>query len=520
MKKIYFSILSVILLSIGAQAQNITKGVAFSTGGSFMAPGNHVKLYAMETDSFGSWVVDSIPGDFSNQVVVESHFAYVHVGRAGGNPAGMDRIYKYDLLVSQTSSPIDSTLEIPGIQSFEISGDRIIISKGYPASANFVEVVDKYDLQNNLYTDNAIMAGCAGISIMNNKAYIASTDFVVNAGEVHIIDLGSAISNEGSIILDTLSTGAAEIFAENGMVYLTNKRYRPDYSTWYAGVTTLNLTDSTFSTDTTGLTAAKGFDFYNSMILGNFGAPLETYDIANGTRNTLFNDYCSAAKKDPNGNHYVVQNTDFFSVGSISVFDATGTVMGTASTDISGTALAIATNNLPTAVNDTLVNPTFSGVFLTIDAMVNDYDMDGDVFQINKIVAQATNGIATVGAVNIGYEATVVGAVADSFSYMITDVWGDSSIATVYLTFPTSVNEVNASSTSIYPNPANNVVNITAENGTIDTIQIIDLSGRTVIVTNSSNMNETINVSELNTGVYFVKVSINGNVETHRLIIQ
>ncbi len=520
MKKIYFSILSVILLSIGAQAQNVTKGVVFTTGGSFAAPGNHVKIYAMETDSFDTWVIDSILGDFSNKVVMESHFAYVHVGRAGGNPAGMDRIYKYDILTSQSSSPIDSTLEISGIQSFEISGDRIIISKGYPSSANFVEVVDKNNLQTSLYNDVTIMGSCAGIALMDNKAYIASTDFGANAGVIHVIDLGSTISNEGSIVMDTLSTGASQIYAENGMVYLTNKRYRPDYSTWYAGVSVLNLTDSTFTTDTTGLTSATGFDFYNSMILGDFGAPIETYDVSTGTRNALFTDFCTAAKKDPNGNYFAVQNTDYFSVGSVTIYNGTGTAMGTADTDISGSALSLVTNNFPTAVNDTIINPVFSGVFLTINAMANDYDVDGEPFQITEIITQPTYGIATVGAVQISYEATTVDVPADTFSYMITDIWGDSSIATVYLDFITGVEEINLFSTSIYPNPANNVVNISAENGTIENIQIIDLSGRTVIVTNSSTMNEIINVSELNTGVYFVKVSINGNVETHRLIIQ
>ena len=520
MKKIYFSILSVILLSIGAQAQNTTKGVVFTTGGSYAAPGNLVKLYAMETQNFSSWTVDSLPGDFSNHVVVESHFAYVHVGRAAGNPAGLDKIYKYDILDGDQSSPIDSTLGMGGIQKFEISGDRIIISKGYPSTTNLVEVVDKNNMQTSLFSDNSIMGGCAGITIMNNMAYVASTDYVMNSGVVHVINLGTSISNDGSILLDSLSIGAGQIYSENGMIYLTNKRFRPDYSTWYAGVTELNLTDSTFTTDTTGLTAATGFDFYNNMILGNFGAPLETYDVATGTRTPVFADYCTAAKKDPNGDHYAVQNTDYTTIGSVTIYDGNGIAMGMANSDISGSALAVVTNNAPTAVNDTVVHNLGSLPNLSpfnIDVLFNDFDIDGDSLMIDTVLSSS----AMIVGNEIEYDPSMNGVAADTFIYVTTDVWGDVDTASVYLNFVTGIDEVQHSFyTKVFPNPANEMLNISTESGSIEKVEIIDLGGRIVITAVSTKIKETINVSELNTGVYFVKVSINGNVETHRLIIQ
>ena len=58
---------------------------------------------------------------------------------------------------------------------------------------------------------------------------------------------------------------------------------------------------------------------------------------------------------------------------------------------------------------------------------------------------------------------------------------------------------------SIYPNPANEVIKILNDNNlNITSIEIIDLTGRTVISTENC---EEINISELSEGQYFVKIS-------------
>ena len=73
---------------------------------------------------------------------------------------------------------------------------------------------------------------------------------------------------------------------------------------------------------------------------------------------------------------------------------------------------------------------------------------------------------------------------------------------------------------SIYPNPAVDVLNISTDNGNVETVQILDLSGRLVKSIQNLNGNQTIDISDLNTGVYFVQVSVNGTVETKRLVVQ
>ncbi|RKY23710.1 MAG: hypothetical protein DRP79_08770, partial [Planctomycetota bacterium] len=72
---------------------------------------------------------------------------------------------------------------------------------------------------------------------------------------------------------------------------------------------------------------------------------------------------------------------------------------------------------------------------------------------------------------------------------------------------------------AVYPNPAQNDVTInTAEN--IKSVTILSFKGET-IKTFSGNQTKTqkINISSLNTGIYFVKTSLkNGKIKTTKLI--
>ncbi len=73
---------------------------------------------------------------------------------------------------------------------------------------------------------------------------------------------------------------------------------------------------------------------------------------------------------------------------------------------------------------------------------------------------------------------------------------------------------------SIHPNPAKEVLNVTSKNGVaIEAIQVLDINGRVVNQINISNSeNVQINVSNLNSGVYFVKVQSELGVGTSKII--
>ncbi|WP_157663298.1 T9SS type A sorting domain-containing protein [Polaribacter sp. SA4-12] len=71
---------------------------------------------------------------------------------------------------------------------------------------------------------------------------------------------------------------------------------------------------------------------------------------------------------------------------------------------------------------------------------------------------------------------------------------------------------------SIYPNPANSTIKINTTN-TISKILVFDIAGKKVLE-RASNITNTLNVSKLNSGIYFVKViDTKNNLSTQKLII-
>ena len=77
-----------------------------------------------------------------------------------------------------------------------------------------------------------------------------------------------------------------------------------------------------------------------------------------------------------------------------------------------------------------------------------------------------------------------------------------------------------ASNFSIYPNPANNVLNLSVKNGlTVNEISIVDINGRTVkTINNAFNSEVEINVSDLTSGVYFLNVATENGVAKSKFV--
>ena len=74
----------------------------------------------------------------------------------------------------------------------------------------------------------------------------------------------------------------------------------------------------------------------------------------------------------------------------------------------------------------------------------------------------------------------------------------------------TGINEWMTSNISLYPNPAHDVINVECPMNS--TVQLVNVTGQTIQVITNSNSKEIININELNTGVYFIRVVSNDNV--------
>ena len=80
-----------------------------------------------------------------------------------------------------------------------------------------------------------------------------------------------------------------------------------------------------------------------------------------------------------------------------------------------------------------------------------------------------------------------------------------------------SINDNNLQNVIIYPNPTTSILNI--ENAENSMIEIYDLLGRVVLFENNISINKQLNVSNLSTGTYLIKISNNNKVITDKFII-
>lgn len=101
--------------------------------------------------------------------------------------------------------------------------------------------------------------------------------------------------------------------------------------------------------------------------------------------------------------------------------------------------------------------------------------------------------------------------------FMILGNWGATKTGQFSSNGVLNVNQNVIGNINIYPNPTRDILNITdAENADI---QVFDLLGKMILSKENISSNEQLNVSSLKAGVYFAKISKEGNTITKKFIV-
>jgi len=85
---------------------------------------------------------------------------------------------------------------------------------------------------------------------------------------------------------------------------------------------------------------------------------------------------------------------------------------------------------------------------------------------------------------------------------------------------PTGINTLSDNVFAIYPNPSNGVFNIITTSNSNSEIIISDVSGKVVYNNNTNLNNVSVDLSEVNKGIYIVKVTNETGVKVERIIIK
>lgn len=81
-----------------------------------------------------------------------------------------------------------------------------------------------------------------------------------------------------------------------------------------------------------------------------------------------------------------------------------------------------------------------------------------------------------------------------------------------------SESEVKSSNVSIFPNPSNGIFNVTAKAVNMN-IEVVDILGNIVKTISVNNNRALVDLSNQNTGVYFIRVTANETTSTHKVIL-
>ncbi len=116
------------------------------------------------------------------------------------------------------------------------------------------------------------------------------------------------------------------------------------------------------------------------------------------------------------------------------------------------------------------------------------------------------------------YEQTVLGYAADGSLFSLSS---PSAIMVRFTDDPTlGVEETEVSTFSVYPNPANDAINVSLATASEATVTVLDLSGKTVKSTTMNGLNTTLSTSGMTTGVYFVNVTIGNSTTTQKIVVK
>lgn len=158
-------------------------------------------------------------------------------------------------------------------------------------------------------------------------------------------------------------------------------------------------------------------------------------------------------------------------------------------------------------------------------------DDDGEVYIIDQPLTNSTgeDGIQIVGDINVPADALLGNTrmrVKKNFNTARIDpclaegAYGQAEDYTINVLENLGVSDENMlAGFSFYPNPTTDMINLNSDKN-IESLSIYNLLGQQVFISKVGATSTGINVSHLRTGTYVMKVSIDGQIGTYKLIKQ
>ena len=195
-----------------AQLNGYVKQVITSNSGKFeyLPPYNDyvtLQLYNPQNKQVSNF--STIYTQSSQAIVIGGHFGFI---------AAQDSIVKYDLNTFQRVAAIADT----GLNRLALYKGRLLVSKQYPVTQDFLEVLDTSDL-GAVAQVSGISGDCGGICSLNDTVYVAvNGGWMGTEGKLAIVDPSSWILKT-EVNFGHKAVGIMEIYTYNDRIVSVNK---------------------------------------------------------------------------------------------------------------------------------------------------------------------------------------------------------------------------------------------------------------------------------------------------------
>ena len=499
-----------IILAQNLFAQLSFKGCIIAEGNNFGAPSNQVKMAHYYPVSKQYVYFDSINGDFTNGVLCDSTYTYIHVGNMD---ATKDSVYKYH---SNCHTRI-AAAHVAGLQSMKCTSNKLIVSKAFGADSNYIEIFDKNTLI-KLAEISEVDLMCNGIATNGNKAYVAvngSWPSYTDSGTIAVIDLNTNSFVE-FLKLDTNAKVVNRVYSKGNKLWCEcdfDKIVEYDLLTNTFTIYPIGTIQNTVGLygDYIGIATYAGITGWNTLTHTMLLADTYIGDVSEFRLNPL-----------NNNQHFIIYNDftnsigtfvyslpqvnrlDSFKIGVASVLDA-----------------LIDNNTAPLSAGNYNIN-------IEADKDTNFAILSGDIDLCDIITPSIVSGPKRIGATasidSFGnfYYHTALGLVAnDTVTIHFTDIAGAAATSIIYIHVYDLLNIDNniTFDYSFYPNPTQHFLNINQSSTDIVTCEIIDLLGNIVLEKTLRTTTSSVDISTLENGCFILKLSDSkGHQATHKFI--
>ncbi len=186
------------------------------------------------------------------------------------------------------------------------------------------------------------------------------------------------------------------------------------------------------------------------------------------------------------------------------------------------------TYSTPIAINDSFSISYLDTLIGNVDTLTGNVLANDQVSTFLKNTVSIVSGPLIVGASahidannNLVYVPAAGVVAADTVTYTVCDELGACSIAQAYIhvtdPFGTGIQDVNIADLHMYPNPATTNIGV-SYSSTIETISIVDMSGREVLQKDVNRNSASLNIVSLSAGVYTVIIHTADGMAARRLI--